>query len=80
MRLAAVARSLSRSRLHAAGTGAGDLVVLSYENGALREVARTLTELWLPTVKAGSFRTPGVSDMPATTTATSQCRPRAACG
>ena len=39
----------------AAGTGEGDLVVLAYEQRALREVARTATEFWHLAVRPGTF-------------------------
>jgi len=39
----------------AAGMGEGDLVILGYERGALREVARTTTEFWLPSLRPGTF-------------------------
>ena len=40
----------------AAGTVEGDLVVFSYERGALREVSRQLTEFWGLDIRTGSFR------------------------
>jgi hypothetical protein len=47
----------------AAGTGEGDLVILAYEGGALREVARTPTEFWLLGVRGGTFREPARTDL-----------------
>ena len=40
----------------AAGTLEGDVVVFSYEQGALRETSRTRTEFWHTDVRTGSFR------------------------
>ena len=40
----------------AAGTVEGDLVIFSYEQNALREVARTTTEFWGLDIRTGSFR------------------------
>jgi hypothetical protein len=40
----------------AAGTLEGDIVVFSYEQGALQEVSRTRTEFWYVDLRAGHFR------------------------
>lgn len=47
----------------AAGTVEGDIVVFSYEQGALREVSRTATELWAPDLRTGSFRADAGTDL-----------------
>jgi hypothetical protein len=47
----------------AAGTTEGDIVVFSYERGALREVSRTLTEFWLIELRSGSFNRAGGTDL-----------------
>lgn len=52
----AVGHFTRRDRMEiAAGTGEGDLVILAYEQRALREVARTPTEFWHLTVRPGTF-------------------------
>jgi hypothetical protein len=43
----------------AVGTVEGDLVVFSYERGALREVSRTITDFWGLDIRPGSFRNDG---------------------
>lgn len=43
----------------AAGTLEGDLVVFSYEQGALREVSRTRTEFWHLDIRSGKFNGSG---------------------
>jgi hypothetical protein len=43
----------------AAGTLEGDIVVFSYEQGALREVSRTRTEFWHLDVRSGHFHGSG---------------------
>lgn len=47
----------------AAGMGEGDVVVFSYEQGSLREVARTPTEYLLLDIRPGSFRSGGATDL-----------------
>ena len=47
----------------AAGTVEGDLVILAYEQGTLREVARMTTEFWLPGLRSGAFRAGGGDDL-----------------
>jgi hypothetical protein len=47
----------------AAGTGEGDIAIFAFEQGQLREVSRTPTEFWMTSLRAGSFRTRGVSDL-----------------
>jgi len=47
----------------AAGTSEGDIVVFSYDQGALKEVARTRTEFWALDIRPGSFRSGGNSDL-----------------
>lgn len=47
----------------AAGTMEGDLVVFSFEQGALREVSRTRTEFWHIDVRSGAFRSGGLDDV-----------------
>ena len=47
----------------AAGTSEGDIVVFSYDQGALKEVARTRTEFWALDIRPGSFRSGGRSDL-----------------
>lgn len=47
----------------AAGTTEGDIVVLSYEAGALREVSRSRTEFWLPELRGGNFDTVRGTDL-----------------
>jgi hypothetical protein len=52
----AIGHFTRRDRMEiAAGTGEGDLVILAYEQRALREVARTLTEFWHLAVRPGTF-------------------------
>jgi hypothetical protein len=46
----------------AAGTAEGDVVILAYESGALREVSRIETEFIDTFVYAGAFREPGKTD------------------
>jgi hypothetical protein len=46
----------------AAGTAEGDVVILAYENGALREVSRIETEFVDTYLYAGAFREPGKTD------------------
>lgn len=47
----------------AAGTLEGDIVILGYEQGALREVSRTATEFWLMELRAGAFQAGGGTDL-----------------
>jgi hypothetical protein len=47
----------------AAGTGEGDIVILEYGTGALREVSRTATEFWLVSLRAGAFHAGGGTDL-----------------
>ena len=47
----------------AAGTAEGDLVILGYEQGTLREVSRMETEFWLPGLRSGSFQSGGGDDL-----------------
>lgn len=47
----------------AAGTGEGDIVVIGWQQGALREVSRTSTEFWLLTVRPGTFHGNGLDDV-----------------
>jgi len=47
----------------AAGTGEGDVVVFEVQNGALKEVARALTEFWCPDIRSGRFRNTGGDDI-----------------
>jgi len=47
----------------AAGTGEGDVVILAYERGALREVGRVETELLSADVHAGAFSGRGRTDV-----------------
>ena len=46
-----------------AGMGEGDLVVLAWEQGSLKDVSRTQTELWLPDLRPGSFHRNGLDDL-----------------
>jgi hypothetical protein len=47
----------------AAGMAEGDLVVMAYEDGGLREVSRTQTEFWGLDVRSGSFHAGGLDDI-----------------
>lgn len=47
----------------AAGTLEGDIVVFSWEQGALREVSRTPTEFWHLDLRAGAFSRSGLNDI-----------------
>lgn len=47
----------------AGGTGEGDIALIGYEDGSLHEILRTRTEFWAPTVRPGTFRTPGHADV-----------------
>jgi hypothetical protein len=47
----------------AAGTAEGDVVVLAYENGKLREVSRIETEFVDAFVQSAAFREPGKTDL-----------------
>jgi VCBS repeat protein len=47
----------------AAGMGEGDVVIFSYDNGALKEVSRTRTEFLMPTIRPGQFRAGGGTDL-----------------
>ncbi len=47
----------------AAGTVEGDLVILAYEQGTLREVSRSATEFWLPGLRSGAFQRGGGDDL-----------------
>jgi len=47
----------------AAGTGEGDIVILGYEQGTLREVSRTVTEFWFLELRGGSFHASGGTDL-----------------
>jgi len=47
----------------AAGTGEGDLVVFSWEQGALKEVSRTRTEFWALDIRSADFHGTGSSDL-----------------
>jgi len=47
----------------AAGTGEGDIVILGYEQGGLREVSRTVTEFWFLELRGGSFHGNGGTDL-----------------
>jgi len=55
----------------AVGTLEGDVVILEYRDGVLAEAARNLTEFLLVSVRAGSFVSPGHSDIEASGTGTS---------
>jgi hypothetical protein len=47
----------------AAGTSEGDIVILGYEQGTLREVSRTVTEFWLLELRGGAFQGTGGTDL-----------------
>ena len=47
----------------ALGTLEGDIVVLSYEQGAVREVSRTRTEFWQLELRGGNFDTTPGTDL-----------------
>lgn len=47
----------------AAGTGEGDIVILGWQQGVLKEVSRTATEFWLLTVRPGTFHSGGLDDV-----------------
>jgi len=55
----------------ALGTNEGDVVILEYRDGVLAEAARNLTEFLAVSVRAGSFVSPGHSDIEASGTGTS---------
>lgn len=55
----------------ALGTIEGDVVILEYRDGVLAEAARNLTEFVVVSVRAGSFVSPGHSDIEASGTGTS---------
>jgi hypothetical protein len=57
----------SRTQI-AAGTAEGDVVILEYHDGVLREVARNQTEFLLTSVRVGSFVSTGHSDLEASGT------------
>lgn len=47
----------------AAGTGEGDIAIFAWDQGQLREVSRTPTEFWMTSLRAGSFRAVGKTDL-----------------
>jgi hypothetical protein len=47
----------------AAGTVEGDLIILSYEDGVLRETSRTQTDFWHLSLHPGSFRSTTGTDL-----------------
>lgn len=55
----------------ALGTNEGDVVILEYRDGVLAEAARNLTDFLAVSVRAGSFVSPGHSDIEASGTGTS---------
>lgn len=60
----------------ALGTIEGDVVILEYRDGVLAEAARNLTEFVLVSVRAGSFVSPGHSDIEASPTGIINASPR----
>jgi hypothetical protein len=60
----------------AMGTLEGDVVILEYRDGVLAEAARNLTDSLLVSVKAGSFVSPGHSDIEASGTGIIVAPPR----
>ncbi|HEY6842704.1 MAG TPA: VCBS repeat-containing protein [Thermoanaerobaculia bacterium] len=60
----AVGHFTSSSRMQiAAGMSEGDIVVFEFQDGALREVARTPTEFWATAIRSGHFHNPTISDV-----------------
>ncbi|HJT16697.1 MAG TPA: VCBS repeat-containing protein [Thermoanaerobaculia bacterium] len=60
----AVGHFTSSSRMQiAAGMSEGDIVVFEYQDGALKEVARTPTEFWATAIRTGHFHNPATSDV-----------------
>ncbi len=47
----------------AAGTSEGDIVILGWEDGALKEVSRTATEFWAVDIRSGHFHSGAMSDV-----------------